>query len=123
MKKIIINIPIYCCKVTVIVCKDLSLVAKKYNLTEDVTDFGSFTFKDESSYRHYVMVLQDDWRSNVVHELVHVVNHIYLDCAMQLDRHNDEPQAYLMGWLFDKIDNFLKQIKSDESHEKKKKIK
>jgi hypothetical protein len=31
-----------------------------------------------------------------------------LDCAMQLDRDNDEPQAYLMGWLFEEIDKFLK---------------
>ena len=109
MRTKVIDIPIYVCKLTVIVAKDISLIAKKYKLTEDVTNFGAFTFKDKTKYRHYVMVLEDGWRSNVVHELVHVVNHIYLDCAMKLDRHNDEPQAYLMGWLFEEIDNFLKK--------------
>lgn len=108
MKKKIINIPIYDCKLTVIVSSDLSAVTKMYKLKEDVSNFGAFTFKDESKYRHYVMALEDDWRSNVVHEIVHIVNHIYIDCAMELDRHNDEPQAYLSGWLYEQIDKFLK---------------
>jgi hypothetical protein len=109
MKTKNIAIPIYNSNLTIIVAEDISVVAKKYKLSVDVKNFGAFTFKDETKYRHYVMVLEDDWRSNVVHELVHVVNHIYTDCAMTLDRQNDEPQAYLMGWLFDEIDEFLKQ--------------
>jgi len=28
---------------------------------------------------------------------------------MELDRFNDEPQAYLTGWLFDEIYKFLKE--------------
>jgi len=28
---------------------------------------------------------------------------------MELDRYNDEPEAYLIGWLFNEIYNFLKQ--------------
>lgn len=109
MRKLTIDIPIYGGKLIVIVSKDITLIAKKYKLTVEASNFGAFTFKDTSKYRNYIIVLEDDWRANVVHELVHVVNHIYLDCAMQLDRHNDEPQAYLMGWLFDKIDKFLKE--------------
>lgn len=109
LRKKVINIPIYGCKLTVIVCNDLKHVAKIYGIKEDISSFGAFTFKDEKKYREYVMALEDDWRSNVVHELVHVVNHIYLDCAMQLDRNNDEPQAYLMGWLYEEIDKFLKK--------------
>ena len=110
MKKTTIDIPIYCCKLTVIVTEDITEVAKKHKLTIDTSNFGALTFKDESKSRHYVMVLEDDWRSNVVHELVHVVNHIYLDCAMEVDRHNDEPQAYLMGWLYEQVDKFLKRV-------------
>lgn len=111
MHKKVIDIPIYCCKLTVILEKDLNKVAKMYKLKEDLTGFGAFTFKDESKYRQYVVALETDWRANVAHELVHVVNHIYIDCAMKLDPHNDEPQAYLMGWLFDQIDEFLLNIK------------
>lgn len=108
LKRKLINIPIYGCRLTVIVSSDLSGIAKMFKLKEDVSNFGAFTFKDESKYRHYVMVLEDDWRPNVVHEIVHIVNYIYIDCAMKLDKHNDEPQAYLSGWLYGQIEKFLK---------------
>ena len=112
MKSKVIPIPIYGGKLIVIVSKDINLIAKKYKLTVDVSNFGAFTFKDTSKYRNYIMALEDGWRTNVVHELVHVVNYIYLDCAMQLDRNNDEPQAYLMGWLYHEIDKFLKEVET-----------
>ena len=112
MNQTIIPIDIYCCKLTVIVTQDFKAIAKRYNLAEelDIENFGAFVFKDQTEYRSYVMVLEDGWRANVAHELVHVVNLIYLDCDMQLDRINDEPQAYLTGYLFDKIDEFLNKI-------------
>jgi len=40
-------------------------------------------------------------------ECVHLVNAIFLDCGQQLDRENDEAQAYLTGFLFAEIDKFL----------------
>mgnify|MGYP006921439895 CR=1 FL=1 len=115
MKKTI-NIGVYFSKLTVIVTKDFKSVLKEYGLKDsvDTSKFGAFTFKDERKYRHYVMVLEDDWRVNVVHELVHVVNHIYVDCNMKLDKLNDEPQAYLMCHLFEEIDNFLNNNKKNE---------
>lgn len=87
--------------------KDLSYVEKKYK-TKPLSDFGAVTLKDKDKYRHYVVAFTDaDHLSNIAHEIVHLKNHIYLDCAMELDRYNDEPEAYLTGWLFDKINNFL----------------
>ena len=112
MKSKMISIPIYGGKLIVIVSKDINLIAKMYKQIVDASNYGAFTFKDDSQYRTYIMVLEDGWRSNVVHELVHVVNYIYLDCAMQLDRNNDEPQAYLMGWLYHEIDKFLTDIEN-----------
>jgi uncharacterized protein YlbG (UPF0298 family) len=107
MIKTTIDIPIYCCKLTIILDKDLSYVEKKYK-TKSLSDFGAVTLKDEDKYRHYVVALTDaDHLSNIAHEIVHLKNHIYLDCAMELDRYNDEPEAYLTGWLFDQINNFL----------------
>jgi hypothetical protein len=69
------------------------------------------TLKNDSDYRHYVVAFTDPKHlSNIAHEIVHVKNHIYLDCAMELDRYNDEPEAYLTGWLFDQIHEFLTKI-------------
>lgn len=107
MKKTTIDIPIYCCKLTIILDKDLSYVEKKYK-TKSLSDFGAVTLKDENKYRHYVIGFTDATHlSNIAHEIVHLKNQIYLDCAMELDRYNDEPEAYLTGWLFDQIYNFL----------------
>lgn len=103
-----INIPIYCCKITMILDSDLEYVKKKYK-TISLENFGAVTLKDNSKYRHYVVAFTDkNHLSNIAHEIVHIKNHIFLDCAMELDRHNDEPEAYLTGWLFDEIYNFIK---------------
>lgn len=105
MRKTTIDIPIYCCKLTIVLDKDLSYVEKKYK-TKSLSDFGAVTLRDED--RHYVVGFTDATHlSNIAHEIVHLKNQIYVDCAMELDRYNDEPEAYLTGWLFDQINNFL----------------
>lgn len=107
MKKKTIEIPIYCCTLTIILDKDLSYVEKKYN-TKSLSDFGAVALKDESKYRHYVVGFTDATHlSNIAHEVVHLKNQIYIDSAMEVDRYNDEPEAYLTGWLFEQIDKFL----------------
>jgi uncharacterized protein YlbG (UPF0298 family) len=107
MKNKTILIPIYYTKLTLILDKDLSYIENKYG-TKSLKDFGAVTLKDESKYRHYVIGFTDAQHlSNIAHEIVHLKNHIYLDCAMELDRNNDEPEAYLTGWLFEEIYKFL----------------
>jgi hypothetical protein len=105
MKSKTVNIPIYCGKLTIIIDKDLLWVEKKYK-TISLEDFGAVTLK----YRHYVVAFTDTKHlSNIAHEIVHIKNYIYLDCAMELDRYNDEPEAYLTGWLFDEIHKFVEE--------------
>lgn len=110
MKVKTIDIPIYCGKLTMILDKDLLYVQKKYKTTS-LENFGAVTLRNESDYRHYVVAFTDAKHlSNIAHEVVHIKNHIYLDCAMELDRYNDEPEAYLTGWLFEQINKFLNLI-------------
>lgn len=107
MREKTIDIPIYCGKLTMILDKDLALVEKKYK-TSSLENFGAVTLKNESDYRNYVVAFTDsNHLSNIAHEIVHIKNYIYLDCAMELDRYNDEPEAYLTGWLFEEIYRFL----------------
>lgn len=108
-----IEIPIYCASLTMILDNDLSYIEKEYRSQYkeygSLEDAGAVTLKDKSKYRHYVVAFTDvEHLSNVAHEIVHIKNEIYLDCAMELDRNNDEPEAYLTGWLFDEIYKFLK---------------
>lgn len=107
MRKRKIDIPIYGGKLTLILDKDLSYVEKKYK-TKSLKDFGAVTMS--LGNRHYLAAFTDKKHlSNIAHEIVHIKNHVYLDCAMELDVYNDEPEAYLTGWLFEKIYNFLKK--------------
>lgn len=107
MKKKILNIPIYNSKLTIIYDKDLSYVEQKYK-TKSLKDYGAVTLKDESKYRHYVVGFEYNTGSIIAHEIVHIINYIYLDCGIELDRVNDESTAYLTGWLFEEINKFLK---------------
>lgn len=107
MKSKTINIQIFQSKLTIIFDKDLSYVEKKYK-TKSLKDFGAVTLKDESKYRHYVVAFEYYTGSIIAHEIVHIINYLYLDCGVELDRVNDENQAYLSGWLFDEIEKFLK---------------
>lgn len=106
-----IDIPIYGCVLSMYLDEDLSHIEKKYN-TKSLEDFGAVTLKDKDNYRHYVVAFTDAKHlSNIAHEIVHLKNQIYIDCAMELDRYNDEPEAYLTGWLFDNINDFLNKNK------------
>lgn len=107
MKLKVINIPIYHSKLTIILDNDLSYVEKKYK-TKSLKDFGAVTIKDESKYRNYVVAFEYFDGSIIAHEIVHIINYIYSDCGIELDRVNDENQAYLTGWLFNEIYKFLK---------------
>jgi len=107
MKIKTIQIPIYKCKLTMVLDDNLNYIEKKYKTTS-LKNFGAVVLKNDSDYRHYIVAFTDkDHLSNIVHEIVHIKNHIFLDCAMNLNVHDDEPEAYLSGWLFDQIDNFL----------------
>lgn len=109
MKKKTINIPIYGGKLTITLSEDMSHIEKKYKTIPLDGYFGAVVLKDKTKYRHYVVAFTDkNHLSNIAHEIVHIKNHIYIDAAMALDRYNDEPEAYLTGWLFDEIYNFLR---------------
>jgi len=111
MKEKTIDIPIYRGKITIILDTDLSYAEKKYK-TKSLKDFGAVTIKDDSKYRNYVVAFEYFDGAIIAHEIVHIINYIYLDCGIELDRVNDENQAYLTGWLFDEIYKFLNTNKN-----------
>ena len=106
MKKTTIDIPIYQCKLTIILDKDLSYVEKKYR-TKSLSDYGAVTMRVPNKFSEYVMAFEYSEGTIIAHEIVHLKNYIYQDRSIELDKDNDEPEAYLTGWLFKQIDNFL----------------
>jgi hypothetical protein len=107
MQKKKIRIPIYQFSLTMILDKDLSYVEKTY-ATMPLGEFGAVSLRVPFQYRSYVVAFTDkNHLSNIAHEVVHLKNMIYNDICAKLDTDNDEPEAYLTGYLFDEIYNFL----------------
>ena len=106
MRKKTIRIPIYECDLTIILDDDLSYIEKKYK-TKDLSDYGAVTMRVPDKFGEYIIAFEYTGGAIISHEIVHLKNYIYQDCSIELDRYNDEPEAYLTGWLFDQINNFL----------------
>lgn len=103
------KIPIYQGNLVLILTKDLNKVSKEYNLP-NLKDYGAVTFKNQMQYREYIIAFEKDSISGsiIAHEVVHLINFIFIDCGIELDRVNDENQAYLSGYFFQRIEKFLK---------------
>lgn len=113
MKSKTFKIPIYHSKVKIIFDKDLSFVENKYN-TKSLKDYGAVTMRKPNKFGEYIVAFKYYSGSIIAHEVVHLVNYIFQDRCVELDRFNDEHQAYLTGWLFSKIDKFLNSTKNDK---------
>ncbi len=106
MRKKTIRIPIYECDLTIILDKDLSYVEKKYNL--EPIKGRAVTITNPNIPRQVIVAFVDKkYVSSIAHEVVHIKNYIYLWCGAELDRENDECEAYLSGYLFEQIYEFI----------------
>ena len=113
MIKKTIDIPIYQCKLTIILDKDLSYVEKKYG-TKSLSDYGAVTIRVPNKFSEYVMAFEYNKGTIIAHEIVHLVNFIYIDSNIRKSRTNDEAEAYLFAYLFKKVVKFLKNEKKDK---------
>lgn len=105
-----IDIPIYYGSLIIVVSDKYPDVAKKFGLSEDVDRFGAFvwTRQDSSGITEFLICIDEEVENHLIaHETVHLVNAIFEDKGIQLDRSNDEPQAYLTGWVFKQIEDFV----------------
>lgn len=103
-----IPVPIFFCDVKVIVADKIT-DTQRYFPKDKVEDwYGAFVYR--SSPRNYIAVFQKGQTdpSLIVHECVHIVNFIMKDCGIKSDLNNDETQAYLTAWIFEKISTFVK---------------
>lgn len=110
-----IPIPIYFGTLVIILTDELESLNPVYNTNIRENDYDAVVFTEVAdSSKLVVAIKQKDW-AVIAHEAVHLVNSIFISCGIELDRHNDEPQAYLMGWVIQQIDEFLKEaeIKSE----------
>ena len=108
MRKKSIKIPIYFGKLTFVITDDFKKVDKVFKTEIGNKNYDGVFFEMQDEY---VIALKKTDISVIAHECVHAVNAIYLNCHIELDRVNDEPQAYLMGWIIGELDKFIKETK------------
>lgn len=114
MKITKISIPIYCGYLRIVVNEDLYEAAKAVGVDDEgneLNDFGAFVTTSKIGPHSCFNVF---FRPNVchmliAHEVVHLVNAIYVERHIKLDVLNDEPQAYLTGWITEQIYKTLKK--------------
>lgn len=87
---------------------------KKILKENELEDYGidykyndAFVFKGEHSYH---MVFKKEYCNArvVAHEALHIVHKIFEDRYIQIDIDNDEPEAYLLGWVVGQCHKYLK---------------
>lgn len=49
----------------------------------------------------------------IAHEVIHIANFVFKNCYITLDIDNDEPYAYLIGYLVDQIHKFLQKTNKE----------
>lgn len=110
MKQKRINIPIYYGSLLIIdnTTKEYTKeIETKYNC-ETTDGYSAFVFEN-NKVKHFqlIVVITTLDPSVIAHESVHLTNKIFNNVGQELDSYNDEAQAYLTGWLFDKIYKFI----------------
>lgn len=104
MKKYSYPIPIYFGKFNVLIGEDLTKhfreVDKPFN---DITD----CYIQNDVLRIDVGIKSSASPEMIAHECVHAANMIFEHVGAKIDLDNDEPYAYLVGWLVKQVHNSL----------------
>jgi len=107
MKKTRISIPLYFQELDIVIVNDFSKLNTFYNTSFSNENYDGFVFNHGDII--VLVIKRPDW-SVICHEIVHVVNEIFIKCNIQLDRNNDEPQAYLTGFIAEEINKIICKI-------------
>lgn len=110
-------IPIYFGWLYVIFSDDFNATVDRHRIVTDgknVNHYGAFTYGRRNSNgiaEYFVVFDKSPGNSLIAHEVVHLVNWIFKDACISLDIINDEPQAYLTGWVTEQIYKAKDKIK------------
>ena len=63
----------------------------------------AITFATSDGKHHMIFARSDITPGLVAHECLHTMNKICSDLGISHDPNNDEPMAYIMGWLVDEV--------------------
>lgn len=112
MKSKKIKVPIYDAVLYVHIIsseRDRGNLQSKYNLTDTFAYDGfAFTHQNENGSYSYHIALSKKCSNLIAHECYHFVMFLSRDYGLKLDFENDEPQAFLMGWVVEQCYKVMK---------------
>lgn len=104
MIKKVIKVPLYFQWLTIIQTDDFEYIEKKFKLTKSPVAYDAVVFTEDKNPSSIVAVFNTKVTPSIIaHESVHICNTIFYNVGIQKDLLNDEPEAYLVGWLVDQI--------------------
>lgn len=109
------HIPIYFGYLRIVIADDFQealVKLKQSDKLKNANDYDGFAYPDKTKSgvnRYTIFLHANAGHSIIAHEVVHAVNALYIDSGMQLDRHNDEHQAYIAGWFTEQVYKALKK--------------
>lgn len=101
------SIPIYFGYLIIVFTDDIQKVSDKYQLGLNDQDYSAFV-KEKSTKRgvsRYFIIFNKSevTHSIIAHEVVHCAHWIFSDRCVKADLLNDEPLAYLVGWITNRV--------------------
>jgi len=100
--------PLYGTKFTIVIYNSDDEFQKKFKKIE-ISNFDGAVFYEKDELFIVFSAEQKGYPTPgiIAHEAKHLVNNIFIAISHDLDRYNDEPEAYLIGWIVDKIHELL----------------
>ena len=113
MGNIIINrkfkIPIYYGDLIIYQVENSTDIIPKDYLLENSEGYSAYCkFKLVNGYNKCIIIFKEVSHEIIAHEALHITNGILLHAGVSADFNNDEPQAYLLGWVVKQIYNTVK---------------
>lgn len=96
-----IQVPIYNFTIYVTIFDKWEEVAKIYGSDTDQRE--GFLVTNESDPTKIKFFVNVEYPSCIMHEIIHIKNIIFDVIRHDSNRHNDEPEAYLVQYLYEKI--------------------
>jgi len=107
-----IKIPIYNGTLVLIQNKSLQDIPKKWKPEKfDLSGYAAVTCHRDNKFgfRYFVILFTKSIGSKTIaHEALHCMSDIFDHRGIKFDIYNDEPAAYLLGWIVDQCHKYLK---------------
>lgn len=77
------------------------------NLSIDIEEFAAGVFRINGIQHVAFDTTYNLTHGHIAHEAKHLVNDAYDQIMAELDKHNDEPECYLLQWYVNTLHKFL----------------